>query len=131
MIRRLTDEHTAIVNAMGELRRAATACDMLTSTAAGQTLEALLHPHTAAEEKGLFAELRLDSEFTAHIDALCAEHRTIDHLAARVSRGELSAAGELETLLRRHIEKEENGVFPAAAVALDGAAWDRVETRAS
>lgn len=38
-------------------------------------------------------------------------------------------AEALENLLRRHIDKEENGIFPAAAVALDGAAWDRIEAR--
>ena len=30
-------------------------------------------------------------------------------------------------LLREHINKEENGLFPAAAIALDGAAWDRAQ----
>ncbi len=33
------------------------------------------------------------------------------------------------TLLDAHIAREENGVFPAAATALDGPAWDRVEER--
>jgi hemerythrin-like domain-containing protein len=28
--------------------------------------------------------------------------------------------------LRRHIDREENGLFPAAVIALDGAAWDRL-----
>ena len=44
--------------------------------------------------------------------------------------GDLTRMVALETLLRRHIDKEENGLFPAAAIALDGPAWERVVERA-
>ena len=90
----------------------------------------LLDPHTTGEEQGLFAELRLNQEFAAHVDALCAEHREIDARLARVARGDHAEVDALENLLRRHIDKEENGIFPAAAVELDGAAWDRIQQRA-
>lgn len=127
MIARLTDEHTAIVNSAGLLRRAAAEGDESAAATAAKALESLLHPHTATEERALFAELRRDSEFTAHVDALCAEHHTIDDLLTQVLRGDLGEVEALARLLRRHIDKEENGVFPAAAIALDGAAWDRVD----
>lgn len=126
-IARLTDEHTAIINSAGDLRRATSSGDEAATTTAARALESLLHPHTVAEERGLFAELRLDSEFTAHVDALCTEHHTIEGLLTRVSRGDLGAVEALDKLLRRHIDKEENGLFPAAAIALDGAAWDRMD----
>ena len=38
---------------------------------------------------------------------------------------EISIPPETYDLLREHINKEENGLFPAAAIALDGDAWDR------
>lgn len=131
MIGRLSDEHTDIINAMGTLRRAAAEDDAVATASAAQSLSSRLHPHTAVEERGLLAELRQDPEFTVHVDALCTEHRAIDELLTQVTQGDFAAADALENLLRRHIDKEENGIFPAAAIALDGAAWDRVDLRGS
>lgn len=130
MIGRLSTEHVAIINATGALRRAVHDRDATATSTAVDELAALLDPHTTGEEQGLFTELRLDPEFAAHMDALCAEHREIDARLARVASGDHAEVDALENLLRRHIDKEENGIFPAAAVALDGAAWDRIQQRA-
>ena len=130
MIGRLSTEHVAIINATGALRRVALDGDNAGAAIAVEELAALLDPHTRGEEQGLFAELRLDEDFADHVDALCAEHREIDARLARVADGDHAEVQELENLLRRHIDKEENGIFPAAAVALDGAAWDRIGQRA-
>jgi hemerythrin-like domain-containing protein len=126
VIARYSEEHDEIVNAMGVLRRSASAGDGDGARVAAGDLAGLLDPHTASEERSLFAELRRDAEFTAHVDGLCAEHREIDGVLARVSGGDLAAVGVLEGILRRHIDKEENGLFPAAVIALDGPAWERV-----
>ena len=64
-----------IVNAMGILRRTASAGDRDGARVAVGDLAGLLEPHTSSEERSLFAELRRDAEFTAHVDGLCAEHR--------------------------------------------------------
>ncbi|MCF8525961.1 MAG: hemerythrin domain-containing protein [Candidatus Nanopelagicales bacterium] len=130
VIARYSAEHDEIINAMGLLRRAASAGDRDGARVAGGDLAGLLEPHTASEERSLFAELRLDAEFTEHVDGLCAEHREIDGAFARVAEGDLSAVGMLEGILRRHIDKEENGLFPAAVIALDGPAWQRVVSTA-
>lgn len=130
VIARLTAEHEAIVNATGVLARAAADADTVRARQAGLALAALLHPHTVGEEAGLFTELRGDPEFTTHVDSLCAEHREIDAYVDRVAAGDLEAVTPLEHLLRRHIDREENGIFPAAAIALDGDTWDRIESRA-
>jgi hemerythrin-like domain-containing protein len=130
VIGQLSTEHVAIVNATGALRRTALRDGREATATAVQELAALLDPHTTGEERGLFAELRVDPEFAAHVDALCAEHRQIEAQLARVADGDLSDVDGLENLLRRHIDKEENGIFPAAAIALDGAAWDRIQVRA-
>ena len=130
VIARYSAEHDEIVNAMGVLRRAASAGDRDGARVAAGDLAVLLDPHTSSEERSLFAELRRDAEFTAHVDGLCAEHREIDAALARVVEGDLAAAGMLEDILRRHIDKEENGLFPAAVIALDGPAWERVVSAA-
>ena len=130
VIARYSAEHDEIVNAMGILRRTASAGDRDGARVAVGDLAVLLDPHTSSEERSLFAELRRDAEFTAHVDGLCAEHRGIDAALARVVEGDLAAAGMLEDILRRHIDKEENGLFPAAVIALDGPAWERVVSAA-
>jgi hypothetical protein len=130
MIGRLSTEHVEIINATGALRRVALDGDGDAMTTAVAALAALLDPHTTGEEQGLFAELRLNQEFAEHVDALCAEHREIDTRLARVASGDHAEVDALENLLRRHIDKEENGIFPAAAVELDGDAWDRIQERA-
>ena len=129
VIGELTAEHEAIINATGMLSRAVAAGDAAAALTAAGTVSALLAPHTIREEVGLFAELRRDPEFTAPVDALCTEHRELDALLARVSGGELGAAVALETLMRRHIDREENGIFPAAAIAVDGQTWDLIDAR--
>jgi hemerythrin-like domain-containing protein len=40
--------------------------------------------------------------------------------------GDLAGVADFVVRLRRHIDREENGLFPAAVIALDGAAWDRL-----
>ena len=131
VIARYSAEHDEIINAMGILRRAARAGDGEGTGIAARDLVALLDPHTAREERSLFAELRLAAEFTEHVDGLCAEHRENDVALARVTAGDRAAVAVLEDILRRHIDKEENGLFPAAVIALDGPAWERVVRRAS
>ena len=130
VIGRFSTEHETIVNAMGLLRRAAGAGDVGAARAAAQDLAELLEPHTSSEERSLFVELRADPEFAEHVAGLCLEHREIGVRLAGVIHGDLTGVLSLETLLRDHIDKEENGLFPAAAVALDGQAWERVVARA-
>lgn len=130
VIGRYSAEHDQIINAMGILRRAAATGGHDATTDAASSLTDLLEPHTASEERSLFAELRLDPEFTEHVDVLCGEHREIDRQTALVASGALDAAPALENLLRRHIDKEENGLFPAAVISLDGPSWERVVDRA-
>ena len=130
VIGRFTEEHESIVNAVGALRRVAMSGDVEGTRRAAEALAALLDPHTLAEETSLFTELRTDPVFGAHVDLLCREHDEIAAALARVVEGDLGGADGLATLLRSHIDKEENGLFPGAAIALDGPAWERVVARA-
>jgi hemerythrin-like domain-containing protein len=126
VIRRLSDEHDAIVDALGDLRRAAEAGDTTTVRRRAGRLAELLDPHTEAEETGLFRELDADGEFTEHLQALTDDHADLDRRLVAIVDGDLAGVADFVVRLRRHIDREENGLFPAAVIALDGAAWDRL-----
>ncbi|HET6966691.1 MAG TPA: hemerythrin domain-containing protein [Ornithinibacter sp.] len=126
VIGRFMREHVAVINATGDLRRACATTDLAAVHGAVAALGALLDPHTAAEEVGLFAVLAEDPEFADHVRRLCAEHVVLGELLGRVDRGEHDLFPLLERALREHIDREENGLFPAAAVAFAGPEWGRV-----
>lgn len=128
MIGRFTAEHEELINATGMLRRAAAAGALDEVTELVDEVVALLAPHTAAEEAGLFAVLRRDEDFTGYVDALCGEHITLDELLARIGAGESDLADRFSKELRSHIEREEDGLFPASLTTLRGDDWDEVDT---
>lgn len=86
-----------------------------------------LHAHWRGEEEGLFAAMREDPQFSGYLDELLA-----DHLRLRVLFGEADPAVALDRArllasfdaLRGHIDKEEDGLFPASLTTLSGAQWD-------
>ncbi|GAA1764674.1 hemerythrin domain-containing protein [Luedemannella helvata] len=127
LIGRLSDEHEAIENAAGRLRRSieASGADRLPALDA---LMALLLPHTATEEQGLFAAVREEGSLTTAVDALCAEHDDIHGVLGALDRAAPDWPAVLAVLdrLHRHIDNEEHGLFPAAVIALPIAAWDRI-----
>lgn len=129
VIGQLMREHEAIWNCAGDLRRAAATGGPDEVTAHVTVLAALLDPHVETEERGLFRELRGDPEFAPHISRLCDEHVTLDAAVERLRRGDPTGLDAFLHLLHEHIQAEENGVFPAAATALDGPAWDRITDR--
>lgn len=129
VIGRFMAEHTAIVNATTELRAACAAGDGTAVEQAADTLAGLLHPHTRAEEEGLFTVLRRDETFTEHLGQLCSEHDELDALLAAIRGGDHATYPQFEHLLRHHIDREDNGLFPAAAIALDGPDWVEVDER--
>jgi hemerythrin-like domain-containing protein len=138
VIRRFSEEHDTIVDALGDLCRAADRGDAATVRVLAGRLADLLEPHTAAEETGLFRELRAEDEFTEHLGSLTDDHVDLDRRLAAIAltsthrdghgHGSIDRAGvaDFAARLRRHIDREENGLFPAAVIALDGAAWDRL-----
>ena len=127
LIGRLTAEHEEIAEAAGRLRTAIVKGHPET-LAQFDTLVDLLVPHTAAEETGLFAELRAEGSMAEAVDRLCAEHADIHGVLKAVDRAGPDWGTVLAALdrLRRHIDNEEHGLFPAAVITLPIAAWDRV-----
>jgi hypothetical protein len=126
VVGRFMSEHVDIINACGDLRRACRSGDGRAVGPAVERLLGLLHPHTVAEEAGLFSVLAEDAEFTDHVGRLCAEHTALDEQLAAIRDGAHTAFPAFERALRAHIDREENGLFPAAAIAFAGPEWDRV-----
>ena len=96
-----------------------------------QQILAILAPHTVVEEEGLFPEMT--DEFPDHIEVLRSEHREIEKVLGEAAGGFPDDPTWPDRLvvvlhmLREHILKEQDGVFPAALVALDPDQWERIE----
>lgn len=126
MIAKLNAEHDAILNASHTLQTALREQDPDLAREGSEKVSTLLHPHTQREQLGVFAEMKLDPQFTEHIDSLCAEHDELDQLLQGIAGGRLTLIPATLTLLNNHINREENGLFPAALTFLDDEQWDRI-----
>lgn len=130
-IAQLTDEHDLIVELAGEASRALRTGDRDLAADRTRRMAAVLETHTAVEEGALFPAMAED--FGEHVDALIDEHRVIDRVLAESRWGTPDDLGwpgrlaEVLHLLREHILKEQDGVFPAALAVLDNEQWDEVE----
>lgn len=124
LIGRFMAEHEELVNLSGDLHRARDSGDLATIDEALTAVLAVLHPHAGAEESGLFTVLRRNPDFADHVDGLCSEHTTLDGLAERIRAGEHALIHDFTELLRDHMAREDNGLFPAAAIELDGPDWE-------
>jgi hemerythrin-like domain-containing protein len=127
----LTREHDDLVTQMSIARNHLSADRTDETAAVCRDMLDVLGLHTQVEEEGLFP--LLTDEFPDHVLGLRAEHTRIE--------GVLSEAADhtptdpswpdrlLATfhLLREHILKEQDGMFPAALIALDGQQWEQVE----
>jgi len=130
-IAELTREHVAVVTLSGQVRIATAGQrrgDVVTSC---RQILAILGPHTVVEEEGLFPEMA--DEFPDHIEVLGSDHREIEKVLGEAADGPpddptwpARLLGVLR-LLGEHILKEQDGVFPAAQIALDPDQWERIE----
>lgn len=127
IIGRFSTEHDELITVTGLLRRAVAAGRADEVVGLVDDVERLLTPHTDAEEAGLFTVLRRDEDFTEHIDGLCGEHVDLDDLLARIRAGEHDLTDRFDRELRSHIQREENGLFPASLTTLGGEEWDEVD----
>jgi hemerythrin-like domain-containing protein len=127
----LTREHDEAVALIGAVRAAKAAGDADRMAALARRITAVLTPHTVVEEEGLFPFLT--DEFAEHVAVLRAEHRRVEEVLGAAADGTPADPGWpdrlLDTLemLRDHILKEQDGVFPAAVTSLSGADWDAVD----
>lgn len=127
LIGRLSEEHYEAVNALGDLRRAIESADADAVARAVVRMGEELFGHNATEEAGLFAELVKDEYFAPTVNQLIDEHRLLRDQVGRIASGAWDVIHAFEITLRHHIDKEENGLFPATAVAVDGPTWERID----
>jgi len=127
LIGQLSEEHYQAVDAAGVLRRAIDSNDVAQIAQASEAMGQHLIPHNKCEEAGLFHELIKDEYFCPTIENLQNQHVLMHDQLRRISEGEHELFIEFEHTLRRHIDQEENGLFPACAVAVDGPTWEKID----
>ncbi|MDX2758862.1 hemerythrin domain-containing protein [Streptomyces sp. ME08-AFT2] len=128
----LTREHDEVVRLISHLRPARQDGDVDRMAQIAREMTTVLDPHTRVEEYGLFPSMAVD--FPEQIAALEAEHRRIEAVLAEAADGATPSDPtwpdrliEAMALLRDHILKEQDGVFPAALANLSTEEWEAVE----
>ena len=127
----LTREHDLVVDLIGQVRAAHATDDGARVAGLARRIAVVLGPHTDVEEHGLFPALAAD--FPDHVTALEAEHRHIEAVLDEAADGTPAdptwSARLVDTLdlLRAHILREQDGVFPAALATLGTTDWDAIE----
>ncbi|GGT07261.1 hemerythrin [Streptomyces kurssanovii] len=127
-IEELTREHDTVVDLIGRVRSAHSDGDIPRMTELARQISAVLAPHTEVEEHGLFPAMATD--FPDHIAVLEAEHRRIEAVLAQAADGVPGDPGwptalvEALAMLREHILKEQDGLFPASLTFLSPEQWD-------
>ena len=127
LIRDYIAEHERAINLGGGAVRAIDRGELAEASALLGAMGAELRSHWQGEENGLFAVLGHDKVFAEHIGPLVREHRELEELLRTVDLSDPADQGHVRTAvfeLHEHIGKEEDGVFPAALIALDGDQWD-------
>jgi hypothetical protein len=127
----LTREHDMVVNLIGDVRAAHGGADLPGMAGLARRIAMVLGPHTEVEEHGLFPPLA--GEFPDQVALLQAEHRRVEAVLAEAEAGVPvdptwpDRLLDVLDLLREHILKEQDGVFPAALVNLDTADWEVID----
>ena len=128
----LMDEHVALLDLGGDVRRALSSGDQVTAAALLRRLAEHLTRHVRREESGVFSALRTSGEYLDEVDDLEAEHVDLDRRLEALDPAGEGFPVQVEQLLRElteHVEREDLGIFPVSVVTLDAAGWETV-TRA-
>ncbi|KGN37549.1 hemerythrin domain-containing protein [Knoellia subterranea] len=135
-IGRLHEEHVVIMNLMGEVRRAVERDDLAGAVAHLERLIPVLAVHDAVEEVGVYPAMSAVPALEDKVAVLFDEHDDLDGTLDRAldalrdgGPGAIDWPGVLGAFdtLWEHIDHEENGMFPAAAIALDPQQWEHAE----
>jgi len=130
-IAELTREHDAVVALISQVRAAHGAGNVAAMAVLARRIAVILGPHTQVEEEGLFPAL--DDDFPDQVAALRAEHRRVEAVLDAAAAGVPAEPGwpdrflTMVEMLREHILKEQDGVFPAALTGLRTADWEAVD----
>ncbi len=128
-IAELMDEHLALLEVAGDVRRHLTAGDRAACAEAVSRLGRQLTRHVGREERGIFAALRDQGDFVDAVEELETEHVTFDAAIADLDPSAPDFDRQVRALLDElsdHIDKENLGVFPVAVVTLGARGWETV-----
>jgi len=133
-IARLTSEHEQILALSHEIRTALSHQDHAAASEGLRRLRDVLEVHDAVEELALYPAMARQRELAEKVGTLFDEHDELDRVIGDALQPACSdglgpeqraaLATALETLAE-HIDHEEHGLFPAAAVSLDPSDWER------
>lgn len=132
-VAQLSAEHDQILRLSAAIRRAVAGADHTVAAGHLRALHDLLEIHDAVEEVSLYPAMARNPEFREKVGTLFDEHDELDRVVGSaltsVERTGANTADWAEVLgalemLAEHIDHEEHGVFPAAAVSLDPADWE-------
>lgn len=127
----LAREHDRVVDLIADVRSAHRDGDTDRMAHLAHRIADLLAPHTAVEEDGLFPAL--EDDFPEQMAGLRHEYRNIEAVLSETCIApswEPAWAERLLSaldLLRWHILKEQDGVFPAALATLRTADWEAMD----
>jgi hemerythrin-like domain-containing protein len=128
VIAELTAEHDRLRNLGRQLTDAGQAGDRARAATLAEDMLAVLRPHTAVEEGGLFPALADD--FPRQMSDLSDDHKRIETALGQIAGGGdddwAAVSVAAVTDLFEHILKEQDGVFPAALSTLTPTQWDQV-----
>jgi hemerythrin-like domain-containing protein len=126
-------DHVEIQNLSGDVRRAVHNVQHQVAGDKLVRLALLLREHDAVEELSIYPAMARHTEYSDQVGTLFDEHDVLDSVLDEaldtIEKSGPAAVrwdtvvAELDTLLE-HIQHEENGLFPAAAIALDDQDWD-------
>ncbi|HET6626234.1 MAG TPA: hemerythrin domain-containing protein [Nocardioidaceae bacterium] len=125
----LMDEHLALLELGGAVRRSLADNDRAAAASALAELERQLGSHVRREEAGVFAALKQQGDFVDDVLALEGEHTDFDSALAGLDVENAHFDDVVEHLLEElseHIDKENLGIFPVAVVTLGATGWDIV-----
>ena len=129
----LTAEHVRILSLSGRFRRAVASSEHVAAAGLLQMLHGVLEVHDAVEELALYPAMARQVDLRDKIGTLFDQHDELDRVISQaltaVERGgpgtaDWAAVLRALEMLAEHIDHEEHGLFPAAALSLDPADWE-------
>jgi hemerythrin-like domain-containing protein len=133
-IAQLTSEHEQILQLSHEIRLALARDDRAVAARILLRLHGVLEVHDAVEELALYPAMARQQEFADKVGELFDEHDELDQVILAALRDPTPGSPTEDrwsrvlaglALLAEHIDHEEHGLFPAAAVCLDPSDWER------
>ena len=125
----LMDEHLALLDLGGDVRRHLVAGDRAAALAGLEVVGRLLDRHVGREERGVFTALKDQGDFIEAVEELEAEHLSFDEQLAALDPDDADFGDRVMELLEElslHIAKENLGIFPVAVVTLGARGWETV-----